>query len=132
VGREPAGAARRLFWWGVVGGAATLSYASLAWLLTKGADLPAAFASVVAYAVSACLSYVGHRHLTFRSRRSHGEAVSAFVGVSIVGYGAAFLVPAVITGLLGAPVEVSILLTCVTVPTLTYLGLSRFVFRTSR
>lgn len=132
MGAASASCVPRLLRWGVVGVTATLSYAFLAWVLAKEAGLPAGAASVVAYGLSAGISYVGHRHLTFRSSRPHREALSPFVGISLLGYAAAFLIPVVVTGVLGAPVEASILATCATVPALTYLGLSRLVFRTSR
>lgn len=125
---QPQSAMRRTFWWAVVGTAATLSYASLTWLLAKGVGLPAGPASIVGYALSACVSYVGHRQFTFRSSRRHREALSPFLVVSMLGYALALLIPATVTDLLGAPIEASIVVTCVTVPALTYVGLSRFVF----
>ena len=67
----------RLLWMATVGGTATLTYAALTWSLAVLTALPAAFASLASYAVAAVLSYFGHRRLTFRSRRSHREAVCA-------------------------------------------------------
>lgn len=122
----------RLVRWGVVGAAATLSYASLTWLLATQVGLTATVSSVCSYALSAFISYFGHRLLTFRSTRPHREALSPFIGVSLAGYGMAFLIPTVVSDILGARVEISILITCAAVPVLNYLGLSRLVFRAPR
>ena len=119
----------RLLWMATVGGAATLTYAVLTWCLAVLTALPAALASLTSYAVAAVLSYFGHRGLTFRSRRSHREAVWSFIGVSLFGYATAFAIPGLFTGAMGARIEISILLTCAAVPALNYVAKSQFVFR---
>ena len=119
----------RLLWMATVGGTATLTYAALTWSLAVLTALPAAFASLASYAVAAVLSYFGHRGLTFRSRRSHREAVWPFIGVSLFGYATAFAIPGLFTGAMGARIEISILLTCTAVPALNYVAMSQLVFR---
>ena len=120
--------ARRLVWMGAVGGTATLTYAALTWFLASVASLPAALASLPSYAVAACVSYCGHRYLTFGSRRPHREAVSPFVALSVCGYALAFAIPGFFSGVLDAPIGLSILLTCIVVPLMNYLVMSHLVF----
>ena len=114
-----------------VGGTATAGYAVLTWLLSSVVALPAAIASLSSYAVAAAISYFGHRRLTFRSRRPHREAVSPFIGVSLFGYAMAFAIPGLFTDLGEARIEVSIVVTCATVPVLSYFAMSHLVFRES-
>lgn len=113
----------------LVGLAATLCYAVLAWTSTTRLGLPPPVASLASYAAAAVLSYLGHRHLTFRSRRPHGEAVPRFAGISVAGYGVAFLAPWLLTDRIGAHPGIAIAVTCAVVPVLTYVGLGRLVFR---
>jgi putative flippase GtrA len=115
----------------VVGGAATVVYAVLAWALTLWLGMPAVPASVASYGFAALVSYFGHRRLTFRSDRPHGEAVSRFLGVTATGYVVSLVAPLLLTDLLDLHAAISIATTCIVVPLLNYVGLSRLVFATA-
>jgi putative flippase GtrA len=115
-------------WLALVGGAATLAYMALAWSGTVLLSLPGSVASVLAYTLAALMSYAGHRRLTFRSSRPHREAAPRFIGVTALGYGIAFLLPLLLTDLIGAHPLIAIVLTCTAVPVLNALALSRLVF----
>lgn len=111
----------------LVGGAATACYAGLAWAGTA-LGLPAALASLGAYALAALLSYTGHRLMTFAGEAAHGRAAPRFAALTLAGYGAALAIPAALTDGLGAPPLVPIALTCLAVPALNYVVLRRYVF----
>jgi|SRR4051812_951427 putative flippase GtrA len=119
----------RLSWYGGVGTLSAAIYALATWLLAKQLAWPAVAASCAAYTVAALVSYFGHRRLTFRSDRPHREAVSRFVALSTVSYTVAFVTPGIVSGLLQAPIELSIAIVCVLIPAINYLALSRLVFR---
>jgi len=119
----------RLSWFGGVGALSTAIYAVTTWLLAKQLALPAVIASCAAYTAAALVSYFGHRRLTFRSGRPHRESGSRFVALSLVSYAIASLTPALVSGRLHAPIELSIAIVCVLVPVLNYVVLSLVVFR---
>jgi putative flippase GtrA len=113
---------------GVVGIAATITYAALAWIATVWLALPAGPSSLAAYGAGSLVSYFGHRAVTFRSERPHREALPRFLGVTVVGYAVSLLIPLLLTDVLGLHPGISIAATCVAIPVLSYLGLSRLVF----
>ena len=115
----------------IVGGLVTAIYAVLAWTLGVQLGVPAVPASLASYATASVASYFGHRWITFRSDRPHGEAVSRFVGVTATGYAVSVVVPLVLTDLLGLHAGISIATTCIAVPLLNYAGLTRLVFATT-
>ena len=120
---------QRLGWLAGVGLAATAMYAGLAWAGIMLFGLASSLASLAAYCIAAAFSYHGHRRLTFRSNRSHGEAVPLFAGVSAFGYVAALAVPALLTDALGLHPAFAIVVVCLCVPLVNVVALSRLVFR---
>jgi putative flippase GtrA len=122
----------RFAWMAIVGGIATLVYAVATWGFVAGLGLPIVLASPIAYGLAAAWSYRGHRRLTFADRVAGAGAIWRFSGLTLAGYGAATLLPAVTSGWLGAPPEASIIVVCLAVPILNYVALSRHVFRVPR
>jgi putative flippase GtrA len=100
----------------VVGLASTLAYALLFNVLHAHLPVPAALSSVLAYSLCAVGSYLGHRHLSFRSARAHALALPRFVLVSFAANAAAFLIAAVLTDWQGYPVIVTTAVICVVIP----------------
>ncbi|MGJ3261865.1 MAG: GtrA family protein [Salinarimonas sp.] len=112
----------------VVGGVSTGLYLGLAWIGGARLGLPAAVASIGAYALAAIVSYLAHRSFTFRSERPHREAAWRFGLVACIGWGAAIAVPLVLTDGLGAPPLASFLVVATAIPAANALALSRLVF----
>ena len=119
----------RLVRFGLVGVAATLAYTVLASLFTLGLGWRPVVASVVAYLICTVFSYLSHRRFTFRSSRPVGEEVHRFAGLSVVGWAVAILSPWLLTDQWGLPPLVAILFVSGAVPTLSFLGMERWVFR---
>lgn len=119
--------AGRLFRFGLVGGAATLSYAALA-LLLHWAGLSPAPTSVTAYLIAGGVSYLGHKHLTFRSDRPHVVAAPRFLASLGLGAVAAGALSEVLVEGLRLSVVASTLIVCIVAPLLSYGALSLFVF----
>jgi putative flippase GtrA len=117
----------RLTRFGLVGGAATLSYVAVSVLLHR-AGLAATPASMTAYLIAGGMSYLGHKRVTFRSDRAHAVAVPRFLASLGLGIVAAGVISAVLVEGLRLPVIVSTLATCVVAPLLSYATLSLFVF----
>jgi putative flippase GtrA len=127
--RSRLGSIQRVFWFGTVGALSTALYAALTWVSATQLALPAAVSSLISYAIAAGVSYTGHRLLTFRFDTPHHQALSRFIVVSIIGYVTAFAIPGFVEVILQGPIELSIAITCVAIPIMNYLALSRLVFR---
>lgn len=112
-----------------IGIASTLLYAALAHGISVLTPLPAAAASLLAFAAGAVFSYFGHRMFTFRSKQSHGQAVSRFAGVNLLAYLVALFVPLVLSDVLGYRPLVSFGAVCVIVPVMNFVLLNVWVFR---
>ncbi len=112
----------------LVGGTATLSYALLVTLANHWLPLPAGVNSLLAYGLSMPVSYAGHRLFTFNSARAHGQTAPRFMLTSAVGYGFAFLIPAVMTDALGWSSHLATLASCTAIPLVNFIMLSLFVF----
>lgn len=117
-----------LFW--IVGLGATVLYAVLAALFSIGetALLRPGTGSVLAYAIAAAFSYTGHKYFTFVSDGAHRFEAPRFVALTLLGLAISFALPAVLSGILGVPAAIPIVLTCLLVPLVNYLVLSRWVF----
>lgn len=116
----------------IVGGIATLIYAGATWAFVTRLGLPIVLASPVAYGLAAAWSYRGHRRLTFADREAGAGAAWRFSALTLAGYAASAVVPALASGWLGASPEASILIVCIAIPVLNYVVLSRHVFRGPR
>ncbi|MGL4636486.1 MAG: GtrA family protein [Beijerinckiaceae bacterium] len=119
---------RNLSVFALVGIASTLSYALLFNTFHKWLPLSAAVCSLLAYSVCAIGSYLGHRHLSFRSSRSHQIALPRFILVSLMGNLLAFLIAAVLTDFYGFQVLVSTVVICIVIPVCSCILNSNYVF----
>jgi putative flippase GtrA len=112
----------------LVGGTATLSYALLVTLANLWLPLPAGVNSLLAYGLSMPVSYAGHRLFTFNSVQAHGQTAPRFMLTSVVGYGLAFIIPAVMTDALGWSSHLATVASCTAIPLVNFILLSTFVF----
>ena len=112
----------------LVGGIATLLYASLSMAGTAVAGLPLPLASPLSYGLASLWSYTGHRWLTFGDRRPAPRAALRFSLLTMAGYGAAAAIPAIVGGIFEGPPWLSILAVCIGIPAANYLILSRHIF----
>ncbi len=113
-----------------VGGFTTLLYAALAWAGVSVAGLPGWVASAGACTLAGLVSYFGHRHVTFRSTRAHGQTLGRFVAAAAAGYGMAIAAPVLLGDVLGFGPFVAIAAACIGIPLVNALVLSRLVFQT--
>ena len=120
--------AARVLRFGVVGGAATVTYAMLTTLFV-GAGIAPVPASVAAYGAGGIVSYAGHKSVTFRSSADHGCELPKFIATFVSGLALAIVAPGVLTERLGLPSGFATLFACIVTPVVNYLVLSRLVFR---
>ena len=116
----------------LIGIGSTLIYAVCAFFLSRGqgaGPLPATLASVAAYAIAALFSYTGHKYFTFMSGGNHAMELPRFLLLTASGLIVAIVLPGLLTQMLGIPVSIPILLTCIAVPVVNYIVLGRWVFR---
>lgn len=111
-----------------IGIIATVLYAALALAFTR-LGVAATGASVLAFMLAAVFSYAGHKYVTFVSGGRHVFELPRFLVVSAAGLAVVSVMPAVLTGMLGFPAAVPILLACVVIPAINYVVLGRWVFR---
>lgn len=113
---------------GLVGIAATALYAILVTVFMNLIGLSAVQASLAAYAAAALFSYLAHKSRTFMSRGRHRTEAPRFVLLTVVGLAVAYAAPALLTGVLGLPGVVPVLVICILIPALNLLILDRWVF----
>ena len=118
----------KLAWFGCVGGAATLSYAAIAYVLKEQFGWLPALASAMAYVICGVGSFAGHKLLTFRSQAPAGGEIGKFAATSLLGLGVALMVPYGLTQVLQWDARIAIALVCVLCPLLNFILLSLFVF----
>jgi len=109
----------------LVGLSATFTHVGFAWLILFWQPLANPYlVNSAGYALGFFVSYFGHRYLTFRTTGS----MSRFLLVVIAGFGLNNLI---VTVLLAAAASsfLAILIATATVPVLTYVASSRWVFR---
>jgi putative flippase GtrA len=113
---------------GVIGVAATVLYFVVA-TAASASGLKAMLSSLLAYGVSSLFSYLGHRWLTFRSAAPVTETGPRFALLTLLQYGLAVALPALLTDLAGFAPGISFAAVCLVAPLVSFVVMSRFVFR---
>ncbi|TIL83126.1 MAG: GtrA family protein [Mesorhizobium sp.] len=115
---------------GSVGIAATILYAVLAAVFARADRIgfTPVQASLAAYAAAALFSYLAHKSFSFMSAGPHRSEAPRFLLLSATGLGVAYAAPTLFTVMLGLPLFVPILLTCLVIPALNLIALDRWVF----
>ena len=119
----------RLAWFCCIGGATTLAYAALAWVLTVPLGWWPALASALSYALASLCSFASHRAFTFKSKAPVGSELGRYTATASLGYGLAIALPLGMTQMLHFDPSIAILLVCVTSSAVNYVLLNIFVFR---
>ena len=119
---------RRLAWFGGIGGATTLLYALLAWVMTVPLGWWPWLASALAYGICGIGGFLSHKRLTFRSNAPAAGEVRRFVATSVVGYGIATGLPWLLTQSLQYDARIAIIAVCIVCPLVNYVLLNSFVF----
>lgn len=124
---------QRISRFAVIGVFATLVYAACASALSHGglglAPLPAVQASLAGYLIAGMFSYAGHKYVTFASGGAHSVQIPRFLLLNAAGLALATALPSVMTGVMGLPAIMPIIITCIAVPVFNYVVLERWVFR---
>jgi putative flippase GtrA len=113
---------------GLVGIAASATYAILALLLIEGAGLPSWAGSALAYVLAIPVSFFGQKHFTFRSHGHIASEMPAFLLLQAANIGLAAGVMAVATNVAGLPHWLGVLAVVAVIPAVTYVALTRSVF----
>jgi putative flippase GtrA len=119
---------KRLATFATVGAAATIGYAAIAGGLVFF-EMKPLYASLIAYAICASGSYLGHKRFTFGSPERHAIEAPRFFATTLIGLAVAVGMPILYARFFGPSPWFAILATCVLVPILSYLLSQRFVFR---
>ena len=119
---------RRLATFASIGAAATIGYAVIAEGLAFFGLKPV-LASLVAYGVCACWSYLGHKRFTFGSPAPHRIEAPRFVVTTAAGVLVALGMPLLFARFFGPSPYFAVLATCILVPIISFIASQRFVFR---
>ena len=112
--------ARRIIRFGMVGVAATLTHIAVANAVLALLIGSAYVASAVGFAVAFVVSYLGHYHFTFAKNGRHGQSLPRFFLVALTGFLGSLLVLKVIAAQGAIPQAVSLTLSILVIPGLTY------------
>lgn len=114
----------------IIGLGATLLYALLAAVFSMGETplMRPASGSVLSYVIAALYSYAGHKYFTFASSGAHRFEAPRFFVLTLLGLAVSFLLPAVLSGILGLQAQIPIVLTCLVIPLVNYVMLRHWVF----
>lgn len=119
---------RRWIRFGLVGGAATLSYALLGLLFVNVWALPVLAGNALAYLISFFVSYWGQSAWTFRAKSGHKSMLPRFAATQALGLGLNSAIVWLLTGL-GLAYELAMPAAVVLVPVIVYLLCKYWVFR---
>ena len=119
----------RLVRFAISGMAATIFYFVVTNLLVLGAKLEPVAASVAAYLLSLCLSYLLQSRFTFRTRANSMSQFARFVITGLAGLGLSYAVMFVVNERLGWSYIVGSFGTCVLIPVANYIVFRAWVFR---
>ena len=120
--------ARRWIRFGLVGGAATLSYALLGLLFVNVCGLPVLAGNALAYLISFFVSYGGQSAWTFQAKSGHKSMLPRFAATQAVGLGLNSAIIWLLTAF-GLSYELAMPVAVVLVPVIVYLLCKYWVFR---
>ncbi len=123
--------ARRWIRFGLVGGAATLSYALLGLLFVNVWGLPVLAGNALAYVISFFVSYWGQSAWTFRAKSGHKSMLPRFAATQALGLGLNSAIIWLLTGL-DLSYELAMPVAVILVPVFVYLLCKYWVFRQVR
>ena len=117
----------RTFRFAVVGMAATLTHGGSLGLLAGVMSAPPVLANSAAVVAASCVSYFGHRGITFRSQTPHATAFAKFIVQVAATWALTSAIAAYLIPVLGAwPVSVFIM---ILMPCVNYFVYARWTFR---
>jgi putative flippase GtrA len=121
--------ARRIIRFGMVGVAATLTHIAVANAVLALVIGSPYVASAAGFVVAFAVSYLGHYHFTFAKNGSHGQSLPRFFLVALTGFLGSLMVLKVIAEQGAIPQAVSLTLSILVIPGLTYLAARVWAFR---
>lgn len=120
---------RRIARFGFVGLSAMVTHIVVANAVLAYVIDSAYAASLAGFLVAFCVSYLGHYHFTFGEGQGHAKALPRFFLVAVSGFLASLMVLKVIATYSAVPPAVSLTLSILVIPGLTYLAARLWAFR---
>lgn len=112
---------KSLLWFLVVGGSAAAVHFGVVLLLVSQRQVPALVANVAGFLIAFCVSFVGHRRLTFADRAARvRQSLPRFAAVAALGFVSNELLYALLLAL-GFDYRLSLVAVLVTVAGMTWL-----------
>ena len=119
--------ARRITRFGIVGVAALLTHMAVAYLVLERLTGSAYAASLLGFLVAFCVSFLGHHHFTFAEGQGYAKTLPRFLAVAVSGFLASLVVLNAVAAY-GLPKTVSLMLSILVIPALTYVAARLWAF----
>ncbi len=118
----------RLFRFGVVGVAATLTHGAILWALVESVRMRPSIATVIGFLVAFNVSYFGHYYFTFRSNEPHRRALPVFAVTASMGAVLNWLIFVIANDILSWNYWVAFAIAIGLVPIFVFIVSKRFAF----
>ncbi len=118
----------RLFRFGIVGVAATVTHAVVLWALVESVSMRPSFATVIGFLIAFNVSYFGHYYFTFRSTEPHRRALPGFAATATAGAVLNWLIFVIATDFLQTNYWIAFGIAVVTVPIFVFFVSRRVAF----
>lgn len=119
----------RIFRFGIVGIAATVTYACATFAAVEWFAFSPVIASILGQLIAGGVSYFGHALYSFRVRSDNGVFRRRFVVIAIVTFATNGLVTWLLTDVMGVSYRISIAIVTVLIPITNYLANRLWVFQ---
>ncbi len=118
----------RLFRFGIVGVAATVTHAGVLWALVESVSMRPSFATVIGFLIAFNVSYFGHYYFTFRSTEPHRRALPGFAATATAGAVLNWLIFVIASDLLHLNYWIAFGVAVAAVPVFVFFVSRRFAF----
>lgn len=118
----------RLFRFGVVGVAATVTHAGILWALVEFVGVRPSLATVIGFLIAFNVSYFGHYYFTFQSTEPHRRALPGFAATATAGGVLNWLIFVIATDFLNVNYWIAFVIAVTTVPIFVYFISRRVAF----
>lgn len=118
----------RLFRFGIVGVAATVTHAGVLWALVESVSMRPSLATVIGFLIAFNVSYFGHYYFTFRSTEPHRRALPGFAATATAGAVLNWLIFVIATDFLQINYWIAFGVAVVTVPIFVFFVSRRVAF----
>lgn len=117
----------RITRFGIVGVTALVTHMAVAWLVLERLTASPYAASLIGFLVAFCVSFLGHHHFTFAEEQGYVKTLPRFFAVAVSGFLTSLVVLKAVESH-GLPKTVSLMVSILVIPALTYVAARLWAF----